>query len=56
MYNPVLTAAGPIVSSYPYMYGGGLFNRWGRYGYGPNYGLGYSGMYNPYSYMSGTFW
>ena len=55
MYNPMMTAAGPLMSSYPYFYGG-LFNKYGRYGWGPNYGLGYSSWYNPYGYMSGTYW
>ncbi|KAK1921887.1 hypothetical protein DB88DRAFT_499564 [Papiliotrema laurentii] len=49
-----ITAAGPVITSYPYMYPG-LYNGWGRWGVGPNYGLGYS-WYNPYSYMAGTYW
>ena len=51
------TAAGPIMSSYgmgmnPYYYNS--FSRF-RYGYGPNYGLGYPGAgYMPYAgYMGG---
>ena len=52
-----MTAAGPLMSSWanPYYYGGG-FNRF-RYGYGPNYGIGYgaAGWMNPY-YMTGTYW
>ena len=55
------TAAGPLMSSYPY-YGAGMYGGYGRYGYGANYGLGgygncgYGSWYNPYSYMAGTYW
>ncbi len=58
--NPMAyTMAGPCMSSWPYysgMYGG--WGGYGRYGYGPNYGLGGygGGWYNPYSYMMGTYW
>jgi hypothetical protein len=58
--NPVVlpTAAGPLMSSWPYYYGGGLYSRgFGRWGVGPNYGTGWSGgWYNPYGYMAGTYW
>jgi len=61
--NPMMmTAAGPLMSSYsPYGYGGlmgGMYGRWGggRWGYGPGYGLAGSFYNNPYSYMSGTYW
>lgn len=53
------SAAGPLMSSWPYyggMYGGMGYGRWG---FGGNYGLGYGGYggwYNPYSYMAGTYW
>lgn len=55
----VYSAAGPLVSSMPFYTGiyGGLYNGWGRYGVGPNYGTGWTGSwYGPYSYMSGTYW
>lgn len=64
MYYPYMnpmaySAAGPLMSSWPY-YGGGLggmYGGFGRYGYGMNYGLGgYGGWYNPYSYMAGSYW
>jgi hypothetical protein len=59
MYNPVYTAAGPLMSSYPF-YNAGLYGvggSFGRYGFGPNYGLGWANsFYNPYNYMSGTYW
>lgn len=52
--NPMLmTAAGPVMSSYPMGYGGGMFNRWGRWGWGPGYGINGSSWYNPYAYMNG---
>jgi hypothetical protein len=58
--NPVVlpTAAGPLMPSWPYYYGGGLYSRgFGRWGVGSNYGTGWSGSwYNPYGYMSGTYW
>ncbi|CAD6575875.1 MAG: hypothetical protein TREMPRED_001508 [Tremellales sp. Tagirdzhanova-0007] len=66
--NPYMyTAAGPLMSSYPYygagmygagMCGAGMYGGFGRYGYGMNYGLGgYSSgsWYNPYGYMTGTY-
>lgn len=55
--NPMMmTAAGPLMSSYPgYMYGN-MFNRWGRWGVGPGYGIAGSSWYNPYAYMSGTWY
>lgn len=55
----VYSAAGPLVSSMPFYTGihGGLYNGWGRYGFGPNYGTGWTGSwYGPYNYMSGTYW
>ena len=52
----MFTPAGPLVSSYPYQMYGSMFSGWSRYGFGPNYGLGYSNWHNPYLYMSGTYW
>ena len=54
MYIYTAPAAAPVVASYPAMYGG-LYNRWGRWGTGPGYGLGYN-WYNPYGYVAGTYW
>jgi hypothetical protein len=58
LVNPLtVTAAGPLVSSWPCYYSGG-YNRFGRWGWGPNYGTGWAGSWynNPYGYMSGTYW
>lgn len=57
MIPVAVTPAGPLVTTMaPYAYGG-LYNGWGRYGWGPNYGVGWGGSwYNPYGYMSGTYW
>jgi hypothetical protein len=62
MYYPetmIMTAAGPVMSSYAAYYGGIMGGM--RYGYGPNYGLGATGGYggwysNPYGYMMGSYW
>nr|KIR47704.1 hypothetical protein I312_02851 [Cryptococcus bacillisporus CA1280] len=51
----VYSAAGPLASSMPFYTGiyGGLYNGWGRYGFGPNYRTGWGGSwYGPYNYMS----
>lgn len=58
MMNPMMmTAAGPMISSYPMAaYGSGMYNRYGRWGMGPGYGVNGSSWYNPYSYMYGSYW
>jgi hypothetical protein len=51
------TMAGPLSTNFPYFYSGLQPGGWARYGYGPNYGLGYGIFYsNPYAYMAGTYW
>ncbi|ORY31938.1 hypothetical protein BCR39DRAFT_524693 [Naematelia encephala] len=51
-YSP----AGPLITSYPYTSYYGMYSPLARYGYGPNYGVGWGSWYAPYGYMSGTYW